>query len=667
VSLQASFHGFLTRRHTFADLRQKAIENRAWLTLKYFLRTYRTMRFSRHIYRTIKFYRALPKTNVFFITKAFLQTIESKPRLHPVAFGYTSNRCLAFTGTEPYRTFLAELFNGGLGRVAWKVSSLASLLGTDTKVGKATHHMFDCGIPSRWIRQSGIMRISFSSEDEAARRITLFGFMTENFGEFMDQEATLQLCAADKIRHCFMGFSRRLAFRHVAAQFQLEVNLTRILNRERAEQRRLPTPKPPEAFSNFVRAETPTAQAIQQLRGEFCPWEQWERPKPKKMEKKVESEPIAKPEVPKLEMDVLPIRKPRAKRLTTTDEGLSRPPTPATGPRALIDLGKEKTPRRYETVRPQTDFGPHRLRAPTEDEGRPATQIVEFRSQSSDLRRPSSQFTDNTLKFAVRDALARLVRLRQLGVEIEADAIEDYEMQTHRTNAMHVETHIKKGRAKTKAGVISWLDETRERNHIEEQDRREEAWQVRVRALTARKDEAKRVRTAHANCVQKTKQEKEFAQHFVNLSRQVAQVCETKRRKQEEREVFAKVRAAVGTARKDSQEAKERHKNTIKKIGRANQKDAKQAKELVEQKRDYQKTKHQEMMERIRNWKKEERAILQQVNEMRKVTRVTYPNGAPALETDEAQGAAVCIGMFVGNNVGLVEAQLLVDIIASVL
>jgi pyridoxal biosynthesis lyase PdxS len=162
-------------------------------------------------------------------------------------------------------------------------------------------------------------------------------------------------------------------------------------------------------------------------------------------------------------------------------------------------------------------------------------------------------------------------------------------------------------------------------------------------------------------------QEKDFAQHFVSSSRQVAQVCEAKRRKLEERQVFAKVRTAVGTARNQSQEAKARHKNTVKKIGRTNQSDAKHARELVEQKRDYQKTKHEEMMERIRNWKHEERAILQQINELRKLTRVAYPNGAPALETDEAQGAAFCIGMFVGDNVGLVEAQLLVDIIASVL
>jgi hypothetical protein len=85
ISLRLGFIGFLARRHTFADLCQKAIECRPRLTLKCFFRTYRTMRCSRRIYGTIRFCCALPKTNVFYIAKALLQTVESRPRFHPVA------------------------------------------------------------------------------------------------------------------------------------------------------------------------------------------------------------------------------------------------------------------------------------------------------------------------------------------------------------------------------------------------------------------------------------------------------------------------------------------------------------------------------------------------------------------------------------------------------
>jgi hypothetical protein len=274
--------------------------------------------------------------------------------------------------------------------------------------------------------------------------------------------------------------------------------------------------------------------------------------------------------------------------------------------------------------------------------------------------------TDNSRVIAVTSAIAHLLRLRQLGVEIEANAVEDLQFERARALATRVNASIRTNRVRTRTGIEAWRAESAQRNLIETTEREADARDVRERVAAVRTREAKRARTAHGARVAKLKMEKEFAIHFVSVSRQVAQESETRHRKEEEQKAFAKVRAGTEIARQEAIGAKVSHRNTMREVTEKRQETAKHERALVEDKREYQRARHEGTMERVRDWRAESRAIKAAWRSGRGTVSVFYPNAAPRVDTDPEEGAAMCIGQFVGEALGQVEARLLVDLLASI-
>lgn len=303
--------------------------------------------------------------------------------------------------------------------------------------------------------------------------------------------------------------------------------------------------------------------------------------------------------------------------------------------------------------------------APSNSSGLPNDRILGDLRPRGVRTAPSAQRTDNSEKQASQSAFTKLVRLRQLCIQIEQSNIIDNTIQEKRTSTLQAKERHQESRAAMERNVIQAIEDTRERNAIERKERLEAAAEVKERTQRTRSAAARRIRTAHAKRVTRQQREKEFAKHFVSVSRQVAQVCEYRHRKEEERKLFAGIQAAVESARKETHEMREKHKAMTRELSDARREAARHDREITEERRTFQVQKRQERLESLKEWKQQEREIMAHVNELRKTPQLFYPNTAPALETDELEGAAICLGQYIGANLGAIESRFICEILSN--
>ena len=279
----------------------------------------------------------------------------------------------------------------------------------------------------------------------------------------------------------------------------------------------------------------------------------------------------------------------------------------------------------------------------------------------------SPQGTNEILKEAIREAFTKLARLRQIGIDIEKSFVVDNTLQQKRASTVHAQERQKQSRLEMLRTREEAASDARERNAIERQELKEKAMEVKAKVQHLREVAARRAKTSHAKRVNKYKQEKAFAQHFVSVSRQVAQVVETRHRKMEERKIFAGVQARADNARKESREMREKHKNTIREMTESKLEAARHDRKLLDEKRDVLKQRIQQRLEQVIELKHQLKETMAQVAELRRTPQYIHPNNQPTLETDEFGGAVFCIGQYVGANMGDLEKQLICSLISEAL
>lgn len=336
-------------------------------------------------------------------------------------------------------------------------------------------------------------------------------------------------------------------------------------------------------------------------------------------------------------------------------------------PQPLIAIGKEKNRDPSGIVKidtkPQTkpEDPPKRARSPLNE------RILGDLKPKSERTAKSPQSTNEQLKAAIQSAFTKLVRLRQMGIDITQSFVVDDTLQRKRASTVQAQERQRKSRLEMRQMRQEAADATRERNAIERQELKEKAMEVKAKVQHLREVAARRAKTSHARRVNKYKKEKVFAQHFVSVSRQVAQVVETRHRKMEERKIFAGVQARAENARKESREMREKHKNTVKEMVDAKLDAARLDKKLLNDKRDILKQKIQARLQEILELKHQMKEAMAEAAELRKSPQFIYPNNKPTLETDEFEGAVLCIGEYVGSNLGSLEKRLLCDLISQAL
>ncbi|OHT07874.1 hypothetical protein TRFO_23733 [Tritrichomonas foetus] len=285
---------------------------------------------------------------------------------------------------------------------------------------------------------------------------------------------------------------------------------------------------------------------------------------------------------------------------------------------------------------------------------------------SSVLMTTSPQWTDNSFRDALRRACTKLVRLHQLGIQIEQAMVVDNTIAEKAAAAFQARSKIQLAREARGIQKVQELQDLIDRNKIEQFEREEQVKQVRARTALTRTRNATKVRTVHKEAITKYKKERDFALHFVSVSRQVAQVVEQRHMKEERRRQLEDAANSVSKHRTETKQLKEKFHQKVKDMEEDRRKVVARDKLINEEKRAIQTEAHQRRIEMLSELKENAKLMKDAYHEYKSQKKVVSSNIPPPLETDEIEGAALIIGGYIGENLGEVEAHLLCEIISQI-
>jgi hypothetical protein len=271
----------------------------------------------------------------------------------------------------------------------------------------------------------------------------------------------------------------------------------------------------------------------------------------------------------------------------------------------------------------------------------------------------STQFIEK--KGTIKDCVAKLTRLIWIFDQAQQETAVESSLE-ERIRLKHELINAQKDEANARKTAESLaLQETRERIAIGRNEVMEKLEEGRRRGQAKRTAGARLLKSEHSKRMDKLQREKSLAQNFVNVSRKVAETCERRLRSQQGRREFSKVREAAEVARQADKVFKERYAREVRKIedqkrNLAKYDQEKLAEQLVEEGR-----KRDERLEKYREWRREQKAIMKEVKEIRKKPMFVRNDPLPVVELDEVEGAVYVLPSYIGGNLGCIEARLLCE------
>ena len=278
----------------------------------------------------------------------------------------------------------------------------------------------------------------------------------------------------------------------------------------------------------------------------------------------------------------------------------------------------------------------------------------------------SPQWTDNTMRDALRKAFTKLVRLHQLGIQIEQAMIIDNTIAEKRNKAVMAREKVVRAREDLKMTKEVELSDLMERNKIEQLEREEKVRQVRAKTAMTRNRNVNKVRKVHNDAISKYKKERDFALNFVSVSRKIAQQIEQKQLKAEKRKDLEEAQSKVQKQHEESKEAIEKYKQKVKDMEDYKRKIAARDKMMNEEKRLLQTEAAKRRIELLATIKEDEK-LMKEAYRASKTQKKAIPTNIPQLiEIDEVEGASLIMKDFMGPNLGEVESHLLCQIISEI-
>lgn len=297
------------------------------------------------------------------------------------------------------------------------------------------------------------------------------------------------------------------------------------------------------------------------------------------------------------------------------------------------------------------------------------TSMVDYDSLTNpftSLMITSPQWTDNTMRDALRKAFTKLVRLHQLGIEIEQAMVTDNTIAEKMMKTQKVREKVTRAREELKTNKEEELIDLMERNKIEQLEREEKVREVRARTAMTRNRNVNKVRKIHRDAINKYKKERDFALNFVSVSRKIAQQIEQKQLKAEKRKELEEAANKVAKQHEEAKEAIESYKQKVKEMEEYKRKVAQRDKVINEEKRAAQNEAYLRRIEMLSTIKEDEKLMKESYHIMKNQRKVVPTNVPQPIETDEVEGATLIIRDYMGPNLGETEAHLLCQIISEI-
>ena len=269
VIIQNGCRTLLTRKKYFHKMKQKSIEKRAKAVITRFFRFIKITKAVRHIVKTIQFSRNLPQNSFYYVSLRFIEHVLRMNPLYPVAFGYNTERELVLApGNDAVLTkFIPE------GNISFREFDIHSLFKNGVSLSKATVGMFAEGTMKKsWIERYKIMRLSFSTVSEAAKRTFLFTWMTGLDNWCFTEDSLQELIAATKIKNAWVGHVSRAALFHIASQAGKKLNTKMFIFRTADERKNDQGVITINYTKSRGKKDLDCREAIARLRGDYRPW-----------------------------------------------------------------------------------------------------------------------------------------------------------------------------------------------------------------------------------------------------------------------------------------------------------------------------------------------------------------------------------------------------------
>ncbi|OHT00671.1 hypothetical protein TRFO_32582 [Tritrichomonas foetus] len=280
----------------------------------------------------------------------------------------------------------------------------------------------------------------------------------------------------------------------------------------------------------------------------------------------------------------------------------------------------------------------------------------------------SAQKTDRQLLEMMRAAFTKLVRLRQLGIEIEQAAVVDNTIEEKRKFAE--DTRMQLFALKNEASIKQDIDlrNIRARNTIERNELLETHANKTDKATHMRNKKAQKMRSDHLAHVNKSINDKKFAQAFVSMSRNIAMQSEKAHMKAENARKFAGVVEKAEAAKSRAIESRNHYRQSIEEIKKAKKETAKWEKSLNDQRLSQMRTAHSLRIQKVAELTSENHALRDSIRTLKKISKnIVYSQPKQEVIVDQIEGAAIDITKYCGENLGLVESRLLVEMINEII
>ena len=280
----------------------------------------------------------------------------------------------------------------------------------------------------------------------------------------------------------------------------------------------------------------------------------------------------------------------------------------------------------------------------------------------------STQRSKHTTIEQIKEVFARLVRLHQIGVELEHSAYVTSTMEQRFLAAEEVRNGFSEAKKERVSNAEKHLNDLKMRNSIEKAALKEKYEKIKKRISKTRTRNAKQVRSTHDAIVSKFNNNKKFALAFVSMSRKVSMQCEKAHLELEKAKDAAGVAQAASSIKSKAQEARTNYKIAKSEIQRARQDISAWDKIVIERRKQKAQALHEVNKKKVVELANESRQRIEKIRSFTKKPRqYVYIQPANDVETDTIAYASNTLESYIGANLGMVEAELLSTIINQII
>lgn len=326
--------------------------------------------------------------------------------------------------------------------------------------------------------------------------------------------------------------------------------------------------------------------------------------------------------------------------------------------KALTPIGKKST-------LPPEEFTQQMV---VEEEKPPLPVEPKEEPAKKELPANSPQKTDNSIQKKNQETFSKLVRLHQIGSDIERMHIIDNTIEMNRQIAREAKEKELEATAVSMSKMRKMVSDVTKRNNIEKKILLQNLEDIKEKSMDEKTKRVQKIKQEHETKRKRIEQDRQFGFAFMSMSRKAMKLIETQHKKDAVSSSHSKAVQFVNEARQQTLEGKMRAASKIKENEQLKIRVAHLERILLDNKRQMRDIEHDDRIREVAELRKKDKERKKLVNEIRSKSNQSYaPKAIINVQEDVLEGAAKRIGQYLGLNPGTVEAHLLCDIISNIL